>query len=143
MISAQPLDQAIRRVLQLAREYSVEGIVVGWPLNMDDSEGPQGKLVREVAVRLAAATKLDVRLWDERLSSFDADQALAGLFTRKKKKQRQDALAAASILEISFNPAGWKSRARRHLRPERLNASPAGGIMLYFSPAQSNPRMNV
>jgi RNase H-fold protein (predicted Holliday junction resolvase) len=39
-----------------------------------------------------------VRLWDERLTSFEADEALAGLFTRKGRKARQDAVAAAAML---------------------------------------------
>lgn len=99
VIPAQPLRQALQKITTLASEYSVAGIVVGWPLNMDDTEGPQGKLVRQVARELSQVCRLDVRLWDERLSSFQADQELAGMFTRKKKKQRQDAHAAAAILK--------------------------------------------
>ncbi|HOF17562.1 MAG TPA: Holliday junction resolvase RuvX [Phycisphaerae bacterium] len=106
VIPAEPLDQAIRKILQRAEEYHATGIVVGWPLNMDDTEGPQGKLVREVAAKIESATGLDVRLWDERLSSFQADQALAGKLTRKKKKARQDAVAAAAILQDFLSCGG-------------------------------------
>ena len=83
---------------QLARDYGVAGVVVGWPLNTDDTEGPQAKLVRREASALAEATGLDVRLWDERLTSFAADNALAGHYTRKGRKARQDAIAAADML---------------------------------------------
>jgi putative Holliday junction resolvase len=79
-------------------EYAPVGLVVGWPLNMDDTEGPQGKKTREFAVMLESTLAIDVRLWDERLSSFVADEALAGEFTRNKRRARQDAVAAAEIL---------------------------------------------
>lgn len=98
MIPAEPENQALERIAQLAAEYGVDGVAVGWPLNMDDSEGPQGRIARRMAGRLAKATGLDVRLWDERLTSFAADEALAGTYTRKKKKARQDAVAAAAML---------------------------------------------
>jgi len=55
-------------------------------------------LARQMAGELAEATGLDVRLWDERLTSFAADEALAGSYTRKKKKARHDAVAAAAML---------------------------------------------
>ena len=97
---------ATKRIRQLAEEYEVEGIVVGLPLNMDDTEGPQAKSARRMAAKLAGATELDVRLWDERLSSFAADQLLAGQFTRKQKKARQDAVAAATMLEDFLASSG-------------------------------------
>lgn len=108
VIPAVPAEAATRRIAQLARDYGVEGVVVGWPLNMDDTEGPQAKLVRREAAALAEATGLDVRLWDERLTSFAADNALAGHYTRKGRKARQDAIAAADMLRqflISNGPA--------------------------------------
>lgn len=113
VIPAQPPHQALARIRELIAEYQVRGLVVGWPLNMDDSEGPQALASRAVARSLAEATGLDVRLWDERLSSFTADQQLAGLLTRKKKKAIQDALAAAAVLHDFLNAGGPKSNAPR------------------------------
>jgi len=77
----------------------VGSLVVGLPLNMDDSEGPRAKLVRVFAERLAAVSGRDVHVFDERLTSHAADAAMArsGL-THKQKKARRDALAAAAIL---------------------------------------------
>ena len=98
VIAAEPLARAFEWIAALTAEYGASGVVVGWPLNMDDTEGPQGALVRRFAIDLAEATGLDVRLWDERLTSAAADAKLAGLYTRKKKKARQDAVAAATIL---------------------------------------------
>lgn len=111
-VAAEPAAAALEKIRELAAEYDVEGIVVGWPLNMDDSEGPQGVLAREAAVRLAEAAGLDVRLWDERLSSFAADQALAGSYTRKQKALRQDAVAAAAMLR-DFLTSDGPARAPR------------------------------
>jgi putative Holliday junction resolvase len=112
VIATEPVEASIERIAQVARDYDAQGIVVGWPLNMDDSEGPQGKMARTLARILAAATGLDVRMWDERLSSFVADQAMAGQYTRKKKKARQDAVAAAAILQDFFNNGGPSAAPR-------------------------------
>ena len=98
VIDASPLADAIETILQRAREYEVEGLVVGLPLNMDDTVGPQAEVARAIAVEIATATGINVRLWDERLSSFVADQALAGQLTRGKRRKRQDAVAAAAFL---------------------------------------------
>lgn len=112
VIDARPSEQAFERIDAFISEYDVTGLVVGWPLNMDDTEGPQGLLARELALELERRTGLDVRLWDERLSSFSADQQLAGLYTRKKKKARQDAVAAAAILQDFFACGGPESAPR-------------------------------
>ena len=112
VIPASPQAGAIERIGQLAAEYQVDGIVVGWPLSMDDSEGRQGKLARTMASELARATGLDVRLWDERLSSFEADQALAGLLTSKKRKAKRDAIAAAAVLREFLSADGPASASR-------------------------------
>ena len=112
VLTDQPFERAARRIADLADEYGAEGIVVGWPLNMDDTEGPQGRETRARAAQLAEISGLDVRLWDERLSSFAADKALAGTFTRKQKKARQDAVAAAEILQDFLSSGGPEGAPR-------------------------------
>jgi len=112
VIPAEPLAEAVAEIRSLAERYDAGRIVVGWPLNMDDTEGPQGKLARAMAAELSEATGMDVRLWDERLSSFRADEALAGSLTRKKRKARQDAVAAGKILE-DFLASGGPQTAPR------------------------------
>jgi putative holliday junction resolvase len=89
----------IERISRAAAEAGAGALVVGLPLNMDDTEGPAAKSVRALAELLASRCKLPVHLQDERLTSFDADQAMARSGrTRGQKKQRRDALAAAAIL---------------------------------------------
>jgi putative Holliday junction resolvase len=89
-----------RRVLQWAAEHDAAGIVVGLPINMDGSLGPQAKLSQDFAEQLRQLGDLPVELWDERLSSFQADELMhaAGLSPARQKKRR-DALAAQVILQ--------------------------------------------
>ncbi len=105
-IPSSPPTKCIQLICELAREYEVQGIVVGWPINMDGTEGNQAKESRVLAGELAQASGLDVRIWDERLSSFAADKFLAGQLTRMKRRARQDAIAAATILGEFFASDG-------------------------------------
>ena len=95
--SEQTLSEKIG---QIVKDESVEAIVLGLPLNMDGSEGPQIQLVLKFADQLQAHLKIPVYLQDERLSSFGAEEKLAPAnLTRGEKKKRLDAVAAAEILE--------------------------------------------
>ena len=99
-------DDNARAILAAAREYSAEAIVNGLPLNMDGTEGPQAKLSRTLAEAISRIGPLPVHLHDERLTSHAADRRLIDRdLTRKKKKARQDAVAAQILLE-SFLQAG-------------------------------------
>jgi len=94
------------RVHALVSQYDIVGVVVGWPLNMDDSEGDQGRMAREFAVTLAETENLDVRLWDERLSSFQADEYTAGRMSAGRRRACRDAMAASVILEEFLSNEG-------------------------------------
>lgn len=92
--------ELIAKIARVVREEKVGGIVVGLPLNMDDSAGPAAKVVCDFAERLKDEVGLPVHFEDERLSSFSAEQKLRSTgYTRGKKKKRLDAIAAAEILE--------------------------------------------
>ena len=122
VLSASPESQLFAKISRLAAEYGVEGLVVGWPINADDTEGPQAIKARQFAQRLAKASQLDVRLWDERLSSFQADLLLAGQMTRKKRRARQDALAAAEFLKDFLTQGGPSSApSPADIEPEPLD----------------------
>jgi 6-phosphogluconolactonase len=86
-------------ILDLVESEHVDTIVLGLPLNMDGSEGSGAKDVRQFARELGKHTAIPIIFHDERLSSYEAEGKLAGFFTRKKKKQRLDAVAAAEILQ--------------------------------------------
>jgi len=83
----------------LGGDRSGSEIIMGIPLNMDDTEGPRAKAARAFAQRLANTVSAPITLVDERRSSLAADSRMAqtGL-THKQKKLRRDAIAAAEIL---------------------------------------------
>jgi len=96
--SGAPVADA-EAVLKTAAELDAAEFVVGLPLNMDGTDSEQTKRTRSFVEALQARTSLPVHLWDERLSSHAADLLLRDReLTRKKRKARQDALAAAVIL---------------------------------------------
>jgi putative Holliday junction resolvase len=91
----------IKKISCLVKSENVEAIVLGLPLNMDESQGPQAEHVLQFAEQLKAHLQIPIHLQDERLSSFSAGKKLApaDYLTRKKNKKRLDAIAAAEILE--------------------------------------------
>jgi putative Holliday junction resolvase len=90
----------IAKIADIVVTEKIEAVVLGLPLNMDDSKGPQAERVFEFAEQLKAHLKLPIHFQDERLTSFAAEKKIIPAeFTRKKKKKRIDAIAAAEILE--------------------------------------------
>ena len=93
------------RLAELVRQEAVDAIICGLPLNMDGSEGPQARTTRKWAGRLVRALQHilgqapPVLFWDERLSSFAADEILNDEERVHKPKAGQDAVAAAVILQ--------------------------------------------
>jgi putative Holliday junction resolvase len=88
------------KITEIVRDENVEAIVLGLPLNMDDTQGPQAKRVLKFADQLKGHVDIPIHFQDERLSTFGAEEKLAAAdFTRGKKKKRLDAVAAAEILE--------------------------------------------
>lgn len=94
-------------------------LVVGLPVNMDGTEGPQARAVRSFADRLGRRTGRVVRLQDERLTSAEADWRMAGSgMTHKQKKMKRDALAAAAILRDYLESIGTKAESVSESPPE-------------------------
>jgi len=99
----------IRRVVE---ERTVVGLVLGWPLNMDGSEGPACAAARQLAHQLEAVFGLPLLLQDERLTSFAVEQAIAeGRLPPPKKGQPLDHYAAAVILEDALRALRAPARA--------------------------------
>lgn len=94
---------ALRKVIA---EREATALVIGWPLNMDGSEGPRCQSVRAFAINLDAALGLPMLLWDERLTTFAAQAAQTEAEARRrdrKSTQTLDALAAATILQDALD----------------------------------------
>ena len=93
----------LRRISAVLEAEEIDAVVVGLPVNMDGTEGPRVRQVRQFVLTLQQRTDKPIHLHDERLSSFEADCLVGDLeLTRKKKKKRLDAIAAAAILRSFF-----------------------------------------
>ncbi|MCI0625386.1 MAG: Holliday junction resolvase RuvX [Acidobacteria bacterium] len=90
----------LEALARLVEENEVHHVVVGHPVNMDGTSGPQAQRMRNFAERLRTVTSAEISLWDERLSSFSAEQLLieSGMHW-SKRKQMIDRLAAVVILQ--------------------------------------------
>jgi putative Holliday junction resolvase len=90
----------LRKIKDVVEAENVEAIVLGLPLNMDDTVGSQAKLVFQFGEQLEKVLDIPVHFQDERLSTFGAGGKLdAAELSIKKKKKHLDAIAAAEILE--------------------------------------------
>ena len=85
---------------QLIHDREVGLILLGNPINMRGTEGRQSVWVREFAEALEKRTHLPVKLWDERLTSAQANRFLIqGNVRREKRKEKVDKTAAAILLQ--------------------------------------------
>ncbi|MHC4362559.1 MAG: Holliday junction resolvase RuvX [Planctomycetota bacterium] len=90
----------VGKIAEVVKQEGVGAVVVGLPLNMDDSAGPQAKLIFRFAEQLERVLAVPIHFQDERLSSFSAEEKLAAAeITKKTRKKHLDAVAAAEILE--------------------------------------------
>ena len=98
VVHGRKAEQVAAQVAELARQHGVEELVLGFPRNMDGSEGGPGDLYRAFAALLARKTGLEPVLWDERRTTVEAHAILHG--TGKKMKDHRknvDAVAASLI----------------------------------------------
>lgn len=92
--------KACEKVSALVAEHKPERLVMGFPKNMDGTEGPRAELYREFAKMLEEKTGMDVILWDERRTTVEAHNILSASGKKMKKhKKNVDAVAASLILE--------------------------------------------
>ena len=102
-------EKTLAEIVRLVREQGAQTVVMGFPRNMDGSEGPRAELYRAFVAELEAALGMPVRLWDERRSTVEAHNILTQTgYHGKKRKNTVDAVAASLILE------GYLSYLRLH-----------------------------
>lgn len=89
------------RLQELIVQYQVELAVIGLPKNMNGTIGPRGELVKEFGAALSQAIPdIDIKFWDERLSTVAAEKSLiAADVSRAKRRQVIDKMAAVFILQ--------------------------------------------
>ena len=113
VIHSRNRETVLAQLAALCKERGADRLVMGFPRNMDDTEGPRAALYREFAASLEEATGMPVRLWDERRTTVEAHQILSSQnYHGKKRKNTVDAVAASLILE------GYLGYLRNH--PEEV-----------------------
>lgn len=111
LITAQPLETVVRkdenklrrtyaRIEELIRQYNSELIVLGYPKNMNNTEGERAEKTLIFKEGLERRTGLEVLLWDERLSTVQSERVLMETGVRReKRKDTIDSIAASFILQ--------------------------------------------
>ncbi|MGN0352609.1 MAG: Holliday junction resolvase RuvX [Roseburia sp.] len=94
------LRQTLARIEEIIKEYQVEKIVLGYPKNMNNTEGDRCEKTKEFQAMLERRTGLEVVLWDERLTTVAADRTMmeSGI-RREHRKEYVDEIAAIFILQ--------------------------------------------
>ena len=122
MITAQPLEtierksanklrQTLARIESIIEEYQAERIVLGYPKNMNNTIGERAEATEQFKEDLERRTGLEVILWDERLSTVEAERILMDTGVRREnRKQYVDKMAAAVILRIILTVRLMKGR---------------------------------
>ncbi len=107
------LKPDIGQLLGVITDQGVGALVLGLPVNMDDSEGPRCQATRQFATDLLKVLDIPLAFWDERLSSYAAEAALLEAdVSAKRRAEIIDKVAAAVILQgyLDFlSPGGGKT----------------------------------
>lgn len=94
------LRQTLARIEELIEEYDVTEIVLGYPKNMNDTEGERVERTLEFKDMIERRTGLTVTLWDERLTTVAADKIMMEVGVRREnRKNYVDQIAASLILQ--------------------------------------------
>lgn len=123
VIRRRSTSQALDAIARAVAEARAELVVVGLPLSLDGSVGPQARSVRAFADRLRRRLAVAVVLWDERYSTLEAEESLRAAGVRPTRMRgRLDAAAAAVILQNYLDrPRGTSAPPR----PSPGDSSPA------------------
>ena len=100
--------KTVRRIAEIIADYEVESIVLGYPKNMNNTEGVRCEKTKAFKERLEKRFPgMEVILWDERLSTMGAERFLTeGGITKERKKAVIDKMAAVHILQGYLDSIG-------------------------------------
>ena len=99
-IHSRKAEEVAGEIARLVQEHGVEELVMGYPRNMDGTEGPRAELYKAFAAQVEEACGLKPVLWDERRTTVEAHNILhASGKKMKNHKKTVDAVAATLILE--------------------------------------------
>jgi putative Holliday junction resolvase len=99
-ISGEETARACRQIAEIVKKNGVGGIVVGIPLNMNGTRGPQAERVLQFIAELQKTVSVPIHQWDERLTTAAAERAmLEGDVRRRERREKIDKIAAQLILQ--------------------------------------------
>ena len=100
VIHSRKAEEVAAQLARLVQDHQVDELVMGFPRNMDGTEGPRAELYRAFAARVEAACGLKPVLWDERRTTVEAHNILHASGKKMKNHRKTvDAVAATLILE--------------------------------------------
>lgn len=103
------LRQTLARIEALIKEYQVESIVLGFPKNMNNTIGDRAEKSLAFKEMLEKRTGLEVIMWDERLTTVEANRTLIeGKIRREDRSKYVDMLAAVYILQGYLDSRSFK-----------------------------------
>ncbi len=106
VVDARVAEAAIEAIVAVVRQEGIEEIVVGLPLGLDGRAGRAAQAAEEFAGRLRGAAGVPVRLWDERLTTVEAERSMVGLGARRRLRRRELDRVAATLLLQSYLDSG-------------------------------------
>ena len=116
LVSVQPLTlihvqrpiEAFKTIASLAEEFDATHLVLGYPLMPNGNPGQMAKIVLKWRDKLEAELNYSIELWDERMTSKQAERDLSALGIRSKRiRETVDMAAAMRILEGWLNAQDW------------------------------------
>ena len=114
---AQPLkvltafdEDLVEAIATVAKEEGATEIVIGHPLRLDGTEGEAAERTREISGAIHAATGLPVVLWDERMTTVQAERSLVGVGMKRRKRRNVVDGVAATVMLQSYLDGGRDRR---------------------------------
>ena len=99
-LERQGQEKSSKELIKIIEEFQVCGLVFGYPINMNGSEGPQSQKVRAFTEKFLAFLDIPIFLWDERMSTIAVTRTMITAdLSRKRQKEVVDKMAASFILQ--------------------------------------------
>ena len=105
------LRKTLSKIGELVSERQTEKIILGFPVHLDGTDSPISEKVKAFQKLLEARVEIPVELFDERLTTFSADELLSEMeIPKKKRKEVIDSLSAAVLLRDYMNEKELKEK---------------------------------
>ncbi len=100
VLQRSKLNTDLEALARICKEFEIEEVVLGYPLNMNGTVGPKAEEIKEFGAILGDYLQIPISYWDERLSTVSAQRLLIDAdVSRKKRKGVIDKMAAVNILQ--------------------------------------------